>query len=115
MTSFFQPLDGPPMKSPNARGEPHGQPENSNPMNTNTPIEKPVAAVRVGSSPLLGSVVRNDDRTVTANVAVTLTKEQWLEYEHAFRIRGMSCEIGLDSPQVTDRVMFQIFKQITLR
>ena len=59
--------------------------------------------------------VRNTDGTATATVLITLSKDDWLKYERLFKIRAMSCNIGLDNPRVEDNVMFQIFSQITGR
>lgn len=57
-------------------------------------------------------LIRNPDGTHSATVTIKLTKDQWLEFERKFGVRAMACQIGLDNPQVTDFVMFQIFGQI---
>jgi hypothetical protein len=57
-------------------------------------------------------LIHNPDGTHSATVTIKLTPEQWLEFERKFGVRAMACQIGLDNPQVTDFVMFQIFGQI---
>jgi hypothetical protein len=56
-------------------------------------------------------LIRNPDGTISATVTITITGEQWSKFHHSYYIRAMSCDIGLDTPQVKDYVMFQIFKQ----
>ncbi len=57
-------------------------------------------------------LTRNPDGTASATVTIKLTPEQWLAFERKFSTRGISCQIGLDEPQISDFVMFQIFGQI---
>jgi hypothetical protein len=76
----------------------HGnRPENCDACLTTTP-----------QSPL----IRNPDGTASATVTIKLTPDQWLAFERKFSTREIACQIGLDEPQVSDFVMFQIFGQI---
>ena len=64
------------------------------------------------TTPPQSPLTRNPDGTASATVTIKLTPEQWLAFERKFGTRGIACQIGLDEPQVTDFVMFQIFGQI---
>jgi hypothetical protein len=64
------------------------------------------------TTPPQSPLIRNPDGTHSATVTITLTPEQWLAFERKFSTREIACQIGLDDPQVTDFVMFQIFGQI---
>jgi hypothetical protein len=55
---------------------------------------------------------KNQDGTISAKVEIKLTKPQWDELHRKFGTRALACQIGLDNPQVTDFVMFQIFGQV---
>ena len=57
-------------------------------------------------------LVRNPDGTASATVTIKLTPDQWLAFERKFNTRHLACQIGLDSPQISDFVMFQIFGQL---
>ena len=57
-------------------------------------------------------VAHNADGTITATVSIKLTKDQWEAFERKFNTRHLACAIGLDSVQISDFVMFQIFGQL---
>lgn len=57
-------------------------------------------------------LTRNPDGTVSATVTIKLTPDQWLAFERKFNTRHLACAIGLDSVQISDYVMFQIFGQL---
>jgi hypothetical protein len=58
------------------------------------------------------NLTKNQDGTISAKVEIKLTKPQWDELHRKFGTRALACQIGLDNPQVTDFVMFQIFGQV---
>ena len=72
--------------------------------------------IDVPSSPKCQSaiVVTSDKEpfVTTRNVSITITSEQWNDLYRRYKLREKMCEIGMDSPQLDDLVMFQIFKQI---
>lgn len=51
-------------------------------------------------------------KPISIQVTISLTQDQWAAYLHDYRTRSVCCEIGMDSPQVADFVMFQVFKQM---
>ena len=57
-------------------------------------------------------LTHNPDGTASATVTIKLRPDQWLAFERKFNTRHTACQIGLDSPQVSDFVMFQIFGQL---
>ena len=57
-------------------------------------------------------ITRDVDGVYSATVIIKLTREQWEAFERKFNTRHLACAIGLDSVQISDFVMFQIFGQL---
>ena len=45
-------------------------------------------------------------------VKLAMTRNQWNDWLRHYGLRQMSCEIGLDSPQIHDLVAFQVVRQL---
>jgi hypothetical protein len=65
------------------------------------------------TKPITDPITKKEGRgTISIPVTITLNPEQWENLEKKFGLRAMVCEIGIDTPQLEDFIMFQILSQM---